>query len=727
MTWQPVDWSPRRVGRAVAATDSLEGDGYSRSTCAASPIRVGCETWRWIFRGTVGRRGGDLMTDGRGHALMTRTRRGAREVASKSNSGHARVRTTNPGKKPAAGRRTRRDRILLGGLAASVVVPIVILVGVAVASKADQDWARVASVNGVAIDRARLRDEMAFQRFLLAEELDAIKRAELSGKLDAATAATHASALQAAFGDEMENATSALVDAELIRQLAAREGITAGQPDPIAELKSYLGSAYSRHVRFVTISPDVAPAGGGSVTTPEPGADPVAAFPRGKPQEAAEQASAELASGASLSSVVAALRTTGYEATSDDRWLGSTGPINGVDTSLLVGVRTADTPGAIGPMEDRRGRFVAGALIEIAEGVSDEARLIANAAQAGVATSTIAEWARVMALREALSSAITDRLVSMPVMEVRGRELVIGPAEPAGATSGPWVELAALELEALGLAPPPPGSEAPADTMTPLPSVDPSLPPSFEALMSDLRVRTPEGRVALFQSLAAIADARSGNATNANGELGFLARADLEPVVGDAVFASGVERGDVIGPVSLKSQHVLFLVEARYAGVLDLRSRGALAEARAPGADLATLAERISPADIALAHDSGWFSKIEFMMDDAFGGTLFGTPAGGLSDPVVLDGQLALLSPSETRTAAPTNQARDRLVVNGFTSWFARERANATIVVDIASPPADSPIASESTGPIQTIEPLITPFVPSIPGLPAASSAAVLP
>ncbi len=274
-----------------------------------------------------------------------------------------------------------------------MAIPVLILVGFAIASKADHDWARVASVNGVAIDRAHLRDEMVFQDFLLAEEVDAIRIAAVSGKLDANAAATERAALESAASDPVENARTALVDDELIRQLAVREGVTVSEPDTFSELATYLSSTYGRHIRFVTIAPRTGPAA--AMGAPDPAQPALTTYPIGSLSMAGARASSDLAAGASLASVVAALRSAGYEAAAGDRSIGPTGAVSGVDPSLLASVRALDAPGAISPFVDRRGAVVAAALIGIsATDPGYATRLEETAASSHVNASTIADWAR---------------------------------------------------------------------------------------------------------------------------------------------------------------------------------------------------------------------------------------------------------------------------------------------------------------------------------------------
>ena len=93
------------------------------------------------------------------------------------------------------------------------------------------------------------------------------------------------------------------------------------------------------------------------------------------------------------------------------------------------------------------------------------------------------------------------------------------------------------------------------------------------------------------------------------------------PDVGTAAFDAKVRTGDILGPIATAAGPQLFLVEARYAGVLDDRAQAALREVRLDAsADPLAYTTRFSPTDVALARDAGWRADAEFgdpLTDDA--------------------------------------------------------------------------------------------------------------
>jgi hypothetical protein len=215
------------------------------------------------------------------------------------------------------------------------------------------------------------------------------------------------------------------------------------------------------------------------------------------------------------------------------------------------------------------------------------------------------------------------------------------------------------------------------------------------------------------------------NASGTSGELGFYTKGELAPDAGKAAFADSTHTGDVIGPISTSAGPELFLVEARYGGTLDDRSKVALGQVRVdPAPDLAAYTRQFSPADVSLATDAGWRAEPEFGSTESVRAALFGTAIGTLSDPFVLDGKLAAAVVSERKTAVPDARTLARLTLDGYDAWFGSEYARAKITRSDHPLPELEPSASPSPTPAPALPSapvLVTPNVPAIPGGAAAT------
>jgi hypothetical protein len=596
-----------------------------------------------------------------------------------------------------------------------------ILVGLALETEADRDWYTVATVNGVNIDRGTLRRQVAFEAFLYQEQVLEIGRASTAGHVTAFNASTDEAVLAQSLGDPVETARGDLVDQALIGQLARTAGVASSPSDPWAVVASFVGDGFKREVRWVDFAPSNLP----SV---------------GPPADAIARAQKELGTGTAVAAVAKDVAASGWNVSGDDRWIGMIGPIDGVDDGLIGPARSAKAGQLLGPFTTRTGDTIVGYLASVAtDDPNLPASLAVDAQTAKVDSGTVAAWASAETLEVALRSTLLSGWLTTPAQQVRGQEFVVGPSAVSG-TTGPWVDLVALDPASLPAAdlpaslPPPaatpalPSSTAQASSAGTSPGAAPSLraspssaPPARGAATADALATWLRGQPAaarLRDILELTVEANAAGATGAarSGELGYLTASQVVADVGTAAFAPGRVTGDVLGPIDVAGRPLLFYVEGRYAGELDDRSAGALTELMAPGADLAKLVGTFAPDRASLATDSGWWSIREFASGDPTGVGLFDTPEGELSDPVSLAGDLAIFRPEATRTALPDAAIAARLTVEGYASWFAAARAAAKIVLAANPLPEAYPSATPATSSPPTIAPLPTPVIPGLPG-----------
>jgi len=117
----------------------------------------------------------------------------------------------------------RREVVIVGSLLLAVAVGLGSLGLGLYMSKADHDWASVATVNSRSVNREELRGRIAVLGLLGQERSQFIDAAASGGNL----AAEQAPALQnaAAAVTSLEAARESLIDDDLLRQLASRDGI----------------------------------------------------------------------------------------------------------------------------------------------------------------------------------------------------------------------------------------------------------------------------------------------------------------------------------------------------------------------------------------------------------------------------------------------------------------------------------------------------------------------
>jgi hypothetical protein len=619
----------------------------------------------------------------------------------------------------------RREIVIVGSFLLAVVVGLGSLGLGLYMSKADHDWASVATVNGNSVSRETLRGRMAVLGLLGQERSQFIGAAANAGNL----AAEQAPALQnaAAAVTSLEAARESLIDDDLLRQLASRDGIaTPASPDPWAEATAYVSADLAHRLRFVRFGLPTATTGAApSPAAPSPGGStaPSEPWPAAGPANSdatTARVRAELVANTPIETIVARLHDAGWPVFGEDVAVSADGVSADVSLELDPTIAAATTRGKAGdiagPATDANGRISIGKLLDPPDKTTLSRRLPVDADKAKVDTAALQSWANGQALRRAVTASLLTKWGSAGVNEAHFRELVVGAAPTSGG-AGPWVELSALVVDRLkGVSP---------TSMAGAPS---GLDLSADGLAKALKSMTPIDRTALFRGLVASANrSPAPDATNTSGELGFYTKDGLVPDLGAAAFDEKTHTRDVIGPISTSAGPELFLVESRYTGTLDERSQVALRQVRNdPAPDLLAYTKQYSPVDAALAADAGWRAEPEFGSSEAVRAALFDTPIGTLSDPFVLDGKLALALVTERRTAVPDTRTLDRLTLDGYDTWFASEYAKATITrSDNPLPelmPSASPSPAASAAPaLPSMPALDTPNLPAIPGQPAAT------
>jgi len=615
--------------------------------------------------------------------------------------------------------RPRRELVIVGVFALAAIVGLGSLGAAAYLAKSDHDWASVATVDGPSISREQLRGRMAVLDLLAQERSAFISREVAIGNLSVAGA----TALQGRAGatTTLEAARTSLIGDELLRQLAARDGVAApASPDPWLEATAYASDDEAHRLPYVRfgLPPATSSTSTGATSSSNPTAWPVAS--PANVAAATARVQAELAANTPVETIVANLHDAGWQVVGENVAVSSDGvPADSsldLDPTIAADATRGKTGDIVGPTTDAYGRVAMGELLDLPDSTGIARALPDDATKAKVDTSALQSWADGQALRRAVTASLIAGWSSKGVNEAHFRELVVGAAPDSAGTTGPWVELSALVVGRLsGVSP---SSFAGAPT---------GLDLHADALAKTLAAMASTDRTTLFRALVAAANRPPGPETaNASGELGFFTKDGLSPELGKSAFGDATRTGDVIGPVTTAAGPELFLVESRCGGTLDERSQVALRQIRNdPAADPLTYTQRYSPAGVALANDAGWRAEPEFGAGEAVRSALFDTAIGTLSDPFVLDGKLALALVTERRTAVPDARTLNRLTLDGYDAWFASEYAKATIarsdnpLPELATP---SPSSSASAAPVLPSAPALdTPNLPSIPGFPAAT------
>jgi parvulin-like peptidyl-prolyl isomerase len=146
-------------------------------------------------------------------------------------------------------------------------------------------------------------------------------------------------------------------------------------------------------------------------------------------------------------------------------------------------------------------------------------------------------------------------------------------------------------------------------------------------------------------------------------------RAQLDQAFADAIFAEGLVPGQLLAPV--KSAFGWHVIEYVTADDPQVRSQKLIAEARAPGADVAKLAANESIATSAVdGGDIGWIAR--YQREKAQEDAIFATQANGVSEAISITGTSTSLTfyvvPRSPRDAGPDQAVTLR--DNAFSNWY---------------------------------------------------------
>ncbi|MGD0019972.1 MAG: hypothetical protein ABSD62_12015 [Candidatus Limnocylindrales bacterium] len=606
----------------------------------------------------------------------------------------------------------RREAVLVGALAVAVVLAAATLGAAFLMAKADHDWATVATVNGHSISREALRARVSVVGFLAQERYSFLGTKLGGGFLTSGELPGLESQASAPLADPVNAARESLIDDELTRELAAREGVaTPAAPDPWAEARAYVTSDLAHQVRLVRFGLP-----SGASTAAASGSNPWPAAASTNIAAATERLRTELAADTRVETIVAGLHDAGWDVFGEEVAVSATGaPADAslaLDPEIALAAGTAGVGDLLGPATDEYGRVSMARVLTPADTSRAANVLPGDAETTKVDSGALADWANAQALRRALSAALLKRWKTKGVTLAHFRELVIGDAPTSSGTAGPWVELSGLAIDRLASLNPTAIAGAPT-----------GLDLHADPLAKTMRELSASDRTRLFGALVSAANAAPGpDASKASGEVGFAAKDGLIPDLAKAAFDARVKTGDILGPITTSAGPQLFLVEARFSGALDDRAQAALREVRLDASpDPLAYTTRFSPADAALARDAGWRADAEFGADEDVRHALFDTPLGSLSDPFVLDGKLACAIVDARSSGTPSARTAARLSLDRFDAWYHGERIAATITrSDNPLPELASPTPSPTLA-LPSMPGLETPALPTIPGQPAAT------
>lgn len=551
----------------------------------------------------------------------------------------------------------RRNSLINLGFFLAIGLSILILVGYAAWSWYDDHFGGAATVNGQVITKDDLRGRIKIESFRLDYVEARIQTLMAKGRLSATDGQQQIDLITQRRGQLASLTLDRLIDVSLMASLAKDEGVNVTEADVDAQMLNEATTAEERHVWMIEISPPTDPATG-EVTAE----DKRLALGR------AQRALARLKAGESWDDVAKTASDSGIAGQAGD--LGWLGQQSGYDEAFMNAVFAAKVNEPTDVVEGDDGTYRIGRYTETAPAEVDP-NFEDSITGAGI---TLADY-RVAVRGDVTRTKLSDKVVadlSAPGVQRHVLEIYLPVPNPSSAGSEPGVKVRQIVF-------------APNDDTTnaaKLPATDPAWAKAkadADAAYQELKAH-PEKFDEMARTLSDEALAK----TTGGKEPWYYASSSLDQAIKDAIFADGLQPGQLLAPVkSAFGWSVIQFMRPSGSGeaawLTDLKAKitdeasfrqAAKDNSEGPGA--------------ADGGDIGWVARGQ--LDGSLERAVFAPQIGKMSDvtDVSSDGTyLFWVLGEETRT--PTDAQLKIFKNNGFSQWYTTKKGAADIKYLIGS------------------------------------------
>ncbi len=566
------------------------------------------------------------------------------------------------GRGPSRDERGRRSLYLNIGFTLVIVAALGILVAAVAANVVADRFGTVATVNGVGVSRDEYRVRYDIESWRLDQAESRLRDEYQAGRLTEAERDAGIGAVQQQRQALPTLVQERLIDVELQRQLAEREGITVSEPEIDDQLLVEATDPEQRHAWVIEVEPEI------DEDASEPTAAQVAAA-----KAAADAALAELEGGATWDDVAKEVSTAPSASQAGDlRWVRAE---NSLDPAFSEAIFAAEVDVPTDVVEGEDGIFRIGRVSEIAAEEVDtthEQKIV----DAGIALADYRRAVEADVRRDKLEAMVVAEVVETPSLQRRVSEVYV--RGPQGA--GDEVKTSHILFS--------PNDDPDPNIIGELPEDDPAwieAEESAQAAYDELKA-VPEAE--LSERFAALARELSDEpgAETSGGDLPYFTRDQVDRAFGDAIFADGLEPGDLLEPVKTQfGWHVILFEDRRP----DPTSRIEEAKRRADaGDDFATIAREMSEGpEAADGGELGWIARSQ--LDQLLEDTIFATPVGEASDTVEVPGDgFYVFQVWEEAERVPEGEQAVTLRQTAFINWYSDEKSASTIerATDLPTP-----------------------------------------
>jgi parvulin-like peptidyl-prolyl isomerase len=566
------------------------------------------------------------------------------------------------GRGPSRDERGRRSLYLNIGFTLVIVAALGILVVAVAANVVADRFGTVATVNGVGISRDEYRVRYDIESWRLDQAESRLRDEYQAGRLTEAERDAGIGAVQQQRQALPTLVQERLIDVEFQRQLAERDGITVSESEIDDQLLYEATDPEQRHAWVIEVEPEL------DEGASEPTTEQVAAA-----KAAADAALAELEGGAAWDDVAKEVSTAPSASQAGDlRWVREE---NSLDPAFSEAIFAAEVDVPTDVVEGDDGIFRIGRVSEIAAEEVDtthEQKIV----DAGIALADYRRAVEADVRRDKLEAMVVAEVVETPSLQRRVSEVYV--RAPQG--SGDEVKTSHILFS--------PNDNPDPTVIAELPEDDPAwieAEGSARAAYDELKAVPAEELPERFAALAREQSDEPGAETS-GGDLPYFTRDQVDRAFGDAIFAEGLEPGQLLEPVKTQfGWHVILFEDRRP----DATSRIEEAKRRADaGEDFATIAREVSEGPEAQdGGELGWIARTQ--LDETLETAIFATPVGETTDVVEVAGDgFYLFKVWEEEERLPEGEQADTLRETAFINWYSEEKSAATIerATDLPTP-----------------------------------------
>ena len=547
--------------------------------------------------------------------------------------------------------RERRNMLLNIGFGLTIVAALLLLLIAWGASWYNDHLAAAGTVNGTTITRDAWAKQVQINEFRADYQNRRIRTLLAAGHIGAADAELRTSVISQRLAQVDALSLEQLIDGTLQANLATEKGISVTPADVDAGLKQEATIPELRHAWVIEVKPETDE----GTSTPT---DAQVAAAKAK----ADQALADLKAGQDWETVAKAVSTAASkEQAGDLGFIDENTALDSLFRDAILAV-AQDTPTDVVAGTDDIFRI--GRVTEIIAPVED-ATFEQQVTDWGISMDDF----RGAVQRDVTRVALNDAIVAE----------VLAP--------GPQREVAEIFIEASA------NESVPSAVRTRhilySPNDDPQGAadvaeddPAWDAAEAEARA-THEKLKADISQFDAIARAESdeGLARTTGGKLNYYGDdGSLDESFGAAIFAEGLEEGDLLEPVKTDfGWHVIQILNFPTDDVFVGTLRARIAAGELTFAEAAR--DHSFKAEAANGGDIGWVGKGQLAEDIET--AIFSAPIGEVSPALIVDGEgIYLFFVSKEETRAPDAEQRASLESSAFSIWYSRQKATAEIERD---------------------------------------------